>query len=1202
MAAAGAATLAGLAFPLVIRLLIDGPITAHRLSALWWPTLLLLGLGLAEAGLFWVRRMLSVRPTTVVEATMRQRLYDHLQKLPVAFHDRWPTGQLLSRAVSDLSTIRRFLSFGLIFLVINASTYVIGIGILLTLSWSLTLIMVAVAVPLFVVCFSSEFRYQLLARTSQDQVGDLATVVEESVLGIRILKAFGRSAHLRSSFLKQARELRETELSKARIICVLWAAVISLPEIALGLALFFGIRDVAHGELSAGTLVAFFGVALSLRWPLESLAWLLAMANEAATATGRYFEVLDADPTVVSPADPQRPASTGRGGRLTFRAVRFRYPDSEVQAEVVRGFDLDIAPGETVAVVGATGCGKTTLTALVNRLYDVTGGEIRLDGVDVRDFALDDLRTRVAMAFEEPTLFSASVRENVRLGRPEATDAEVRAALQIAQAEFVDQLPWGLDTRIGEQGLSLSGGQRQRLALARAVIGGPDVLILDDPLSALDIHTEALVEQALQSVLANTTALVIAHRASTVMLADRVALMVDGRVAAIGTHSELMRTVPAYRDLLASGDEGESRAVPAPSVVDAAEPLSTSAENPDGGRTVAGAAPSADDSTGEPAWRGMAAEQPDDQDDNDRPGLKLAARSRRLLAGLIRPQRTLAILAAVAVLISEAAFLAGPLVVAYGIDHAVPALMSGDGRPLFWVATAYLTAAVLNAAGKATFVRFSALASQGMLLDLRDRMFRHVQRLSLSFHERYTSGRVISRMTSDLDTISDLSQEGLDGLISGVLSIVGSLIALQFLDWPLGLVTLLSFGPALLLMRSFQSSSRTAYRRTRTSMASLIVQFTETMNGFRAVLAFRREGRNAEILGGFNDEYADANGDGLVVLAHFIARTRLVGNLTVTVVMIAGAVQVINGGVAVGVLAAFLLYLRRMYDPLDDLAMFYNTFQSASAALEKIAGLLDEVPSVPEPQAPAALDTVAGELRFEGVEFSYQPSVPVLQTLNLTVPAGQTVALVGATGAGKSTLVKLISRFYDPTRGRVLLDRTDVATVASEELRRGVVMVTQESFLFSGSVAENIALGKPDADRAEIEAAAEAIGAAAFIEMLPDGYDTDVRKRGGRLSAGQRQLVAFARAFLADPAVLILDEATASLDIPSERAVQRALLTVLAGRTAVIIAHRLSTVAIADRVLVMADGRVIEDGHPDELIAGSGSFARMHHAWRHSLV
>ncbi len=546
------AMMCGLAFPLVIQLVIDGPVAEQDVSALWPLAGLLLALGVVEAALFWVRRMLSARPTMRVEATMRAAIYDHLQRLPVAFHDRWPAGQLMSRAVSDLATIRRFLAFGLVFLIVNLTTFVVGVVILLTLSWQLGLIIAALAIPLVALCYLYEAKYQTLARRSQDQVGDLATMVEESVLGIRILKAFGRSSHLTRRFLIQARDLRTTEIGKARVISKLWAVIIALPEIAFGLTLFLGLQQVADGELSAGALVAFFGVALGLRWPIDSIGWLLAMSNDAASATQRYFEVLDAPLTVTSPQRPQAAGVPARG-RLQFSGVRFRFADTPPTSDdLLRGVDLDIRPGETLAVVGATGSGKTTLTSLVNRLYDVTDGSIRLDGVDIRDLDLAVLRGQIAVAFEEPTLFSASVRENVLLGRPDGTDDEVIRALQVAQADFVLDLPWGLDTRIGEQGLSLSGGQRQRLALARAVVGRPAVLVLDDPLSALDIHTEAQVERALRSVLAGTTALVVAHRASTVQLADRVALLVDGRVTAVGTHSQLMATEPGYQDLLAS--------------------------------------------------------------------------------------------------------------------------------------------------------------------------------------------------------------------------------------------------------------------------------------------------------------------------------------------------------------------------------------------------------------------------------------------------------------------------------------------------------------------------------------------------------------------------------------------------------------------------------------------------------------------------
>jgi ATP-binding cassette subfamily B protein len=553
--AALAATLCAVAFPLVIQQIIDGPIAQQNLPGLWVPGLVLLALGVLEALLFWARRMLSARPTMRVEAAMRAAIYDHLQRLPVAFHDRWPTGQLMSRAVSDLATIRRFLGFGLVFLFVNLATFVVGVIVLLVLSWQLGLIIVVMAIPLVALCFRYESRYQILARRSQDQVGDLASMVEESVLGIRILKAFGRSGHYARRFTGAARGLRGTELTKAAVVAKLWGSVILIPEIAFGLTLLLGIVQVAGGSMSAGTLVAFFGVALSLRWPIDSIGWLLAMTNDAASATQRYFEVMNSPVTITSPAVPVR-HSAPRRGHLRFESVCFRFSDSPAgHADLLRGVDLDIRPGETMALVGATGSGKTTLTALVNRLYDVTGGRVLLDGVDVRRMDLEQLRRRVAVAFEEPTLFSASVRENVLFGCPDGTDDEVWAALQLAQADFVAGLPWGLDTRIGEQGLSLSGGQRQRLALARAVIGRPEVLVLDDPLSALDIHTESKVEQALRSVLAGTTALVVAHRASTVLLADRVALLADGRISAVGTHAELLATNPDYRDLLTGRTE-----------------------------------------------------------------------------------------------------------------------------------------------------------------------------------------------------------------------------------------------------------------------------------------------------------------------------------------------------------------------------------------------------------------------------------------------------------------------------------------------------------------------------------------------------------------------------------------------------------------------------------------------------------------------
>jgi ATP-binding cassette subfamily B protein len=580
---------------------------------------------------------------------------------------------------------------------------------------------------------------------------------------------------------------------------------------------------------------------------------------------------------------------------------------------------------------------------------------------------------------------------------------------------------------------------------------------------------------------------------------------------------------------------------------------------------------------------------------------------RALLRSLLRPHTPRVWLASVLLLVQQAAVQAGPLLVAYAIDHAVPQVRHGRHGALVAVAVCYLGCGLASGLLQRSFIRVAARISQDVLIELRARMFRHAQSLSLDFHERYTSGRLISRSTSDVESIRELLTDGLDELIGVVLSCVYISVLLVVLDWRLGLVALASYVPLYVAVRHFQQRSMVAYRRRSTAIAAVIVKFTETMNGIRPVKSFRREAPNDEAFDELNDRHCRANGDAILEMARYVVGSRLIANVTVAGIVVWGAYRVAGGGMALGVLAAFVLYLRRLYDPIDRLGMFLNSYQSAAASLEKIAGLLAQTPAVPEPHDPLPLppaepERPGREVVFDKVSFGYRSGVEVLPEFSLRLPAGQTVAVVGATGAGKSTLAKLLARFYDPSGGRVLLDGVELSALAQVQLRGAVVMVTQEAFLFSGTVAENIAIGRPDATREEVEAAARAIGAHDFIAALPDGYDTDVRKRGGRISAGQRQLVAFARALLADPGVLILDEATSSLDIPGERAVQHAMRTVLTGRTAVVIAHRLSTVEIADRVLVMRDGRVVEDGTPAELIAGEGHYARLDAAWRDGLV
>ena len=601
-------------------------------------------------------------------------------------------------------------------------------------------------------------------------------------------------------------------------------------------------------------------------------------------------------------------------------------------------------------------------------------------------------------------------------------------------------------------------------------------------------------------------------------------------------------------------------------------------------------------------WRGVAAERDDDVTSDV--SLLLRARSRGLLRSLLAPHRKSLWLLLLVILVENAAAMAGPYLVKLGIDDGIPAVARGEStRGLYLIVGLFLTATLTQAALRRQFLIMTGRIGQRVLLDLRRRVFDHFQRLSLSFHESYTSGRVISRLTSDVDAINELLDTGLNGLVNAALSVVSIGVIILLLDLPLGIVTLLCFPLLVALTRWFRRNSAAAYRRTREAVALVIVHFVESLGGIRAVHAFRREPRNQAIFEDVNGRYRKANERSFQLVAIFGPGIKLLGNVTIAVVLLYGGSRVMDGELQVGVLAAFLLYMRRFFEPMQELSQFYNSFQSAAAALEKLAGVLEEQPSVPEPAAPAALPSpVRGAVRFEGVSFGYRPDKPVLPSLTLDIPAGQTVALVGATGAGKTTIARLLARFYDPVTGTVTLDGVPLSALDEETLRRAVVMVTQESFLFSGTVADNIAFGRPGATRGESEAAARAIGAHEFVSRLPEGYDTDVRKRGGRLSAGQRQLVAFARAFLADPAVLILDEATSSLDVPSERLVQHALRTILVDRTALIIAHRLSTVEIADRVLVLENGRVVEDGTPHDLIAGTGAYADLHQAWLDSLV
>ena len=581
---------------------------------------------------------------------------------------------------------------------------------------------------------------------------------------------------------------------------------------------------------------------------------------------------------------------------------------------------------------------------------------------------------------------------------------------------------------------------------------------------------------------------------------------------------------------------------------------------------------------------------------------RVRARSMKLLGSIIKPVRHRLWVSLVLVITSQALRVALPGVIAIVVDQALPKAIKGDFTLLWWLVGGYLVGAVVASALIAVFVQYAAKINQDIMLGLRRRLFAHTQRLSIEFHETYTSGRVISRQTNDLDSIMELLNSGGNEMIAGMLFMIFTAIAMIVLDPQSFLIVLVSFIPLWFLTRWFQKRTRTNYRKTRVASAKLIVHFVETMTGIRAVKAFRKEKQNQEKYAELVEDYRNVNAKVIQLFGIFDPGLILIGRVTAAAVLLFGGLRVVDGTLGIGVLLSCILYVRSFYDPMEQLAMFYNSFQSANSGLEKISGVLEEEPSVAEPENPVKLDEPHGHIQFADVQFAYSNGTEVLPNFSLDIPAGQTIALVGTTGAGKSTLAKLVARFYDPVKGTVELDGVNLRDLSDEDLRRAVVMVTQEAYLFSGTVADNIALGKPNATREEVISSAKAVGAHEFISALPDGYDTDVNKRGGRVSAGQRQLVSFARAFIADPAVLILDEATASLDIPSERLVQHGLKTLLADRTAIIIAHRLSTISIADRVLVMEHGRIIEDDAPAKLIAGTGKFAKMHKAWRDSLV
>jgi ATP-binding cassette subfamily B protein len=1090
----------------------------------------------------------------------------------------------------------------------NLVLFLLSLVVMLWLSPPLTLVAL-IAVPLLLVV-ALRLRTTVFPASwdSQQRAAEVAGVVDEAVTGVRVVKGFGQEER---ELLHLADAGADLFRARARLIDLTaryTPALSAIPVLAQVAVLAFGGWLAIEGRITLGTFLAFSSYLVQLVAPVRMFATLVAVSQQARAGGERLLDVLDANPIVA-----ERPEATELppvAGDVRFEDVQFGYTTTE---PVLRGFDLHVAPGETVALVGGSGSGKSTVALLLPRFYDVAAGRVAIDGVDVRDVTFDSLRGQVGVVFEESFLFSDSVRENIAYGRPDATDDEVRAAARVAEADgFIEALPDGYDTVVGERGLTLSGGQRQRIALARAILTDPRILILDDATSSIDSTTEEEIHATLRSVMHGRTTLLVAHRRSTLRLADRIVLVDGGRVVDEGSHEELTARSPLYRDLLSGPDEAtleeaaEAAAAPAAGRDHLWPYDQVSGEGPKASATVAGPARIAPGGGGGPGGGMSAALAPTPEllaaldrlppADAD-PRVDVAAEARAggdgfRLRRFVRPYRWALGLGLALVVVDTGLTLLGPFLVRRGIDHGV---LHRDHGALWIAAACFAAAALGDWVMTYLYTVVTGRTAERLLFALRIRIFSHLQRLGLDFYDRELGGRVMTRMTTDVESLSQLLQQGLINAVVSVLTGVGVFVFLVVLSPPLALAAASVLPPLVLATWLYRRLSSQAYARARDSIATVNANLQESLSGVRVAQAYSREERN---IGGFrslNSQYLADRTTAQRLIALYFPFVLLLADIGAAVVLGTGAVLVRHDVVTTGVLIAFLLYLNQFFAPIQQLSAVFDTWQQASASMEKIDELMATPTSTPPAADPIPVDRIDGAIRFEGVRFRYPGTVgaEALTGVDLEVRPGETVALVGETGAGKSTLVKLVARYYDPTEGRVTVDGHDLRDLDLGQYRRRLGVVPQEAFLFTGTIRDNIAYGRPDATDEEVEAAAAAVGADELVASLPHGFLTEVTERGRSLSAGQRQLIALARARLVDPAILLLDEATSNLDLASEARVQRAMGLVAQGRTTLLVAHRLPTARTADRILVVDAGRIAEEGTHDELVALGGRYAAL---------
>ena len=1161
---------------------------------------------------------------------LRNAIYERLQRLDFARHDEFHTGQLVSRAISDVGLVQGLLAFLPLFSG-NLLLLVASLIVMAVLSPLLTVVALLVVPVTTVIALRLRTTVFPAAWHAQQKAGELATVVEESVAGVRVVKGFGQEDRALGQLSTAADELYRSRMRAVRIQARFASALQAVPTIGQVGVLALGGWLALRGRISIGTFLAFSSYLLQLVAPVRMLSTFTVIAQQARAGAERIFEVLDSISVVDERpgAEPLPKAS----GEIRFDGVSFGYLRSE---PVLDGFTLSVAPGETVALVGPSGSGKSTVALLVPRFYDVVGGSVRIDGVDVRDVTLDSLRRQIGVVFEETFLFSDTVRANIAYGRPDATEAEVEKAARAAEAhDFIAALPEGYETRLGEGGLTLSGGQRQRVALARALLTDPRVLVLDDATSAVDARVEQEIHATLRRVLAGRTTLLVAHRRSTLGLADRIVVVDDGTVVDAGTHEELLARSALYHELLAGPGLDLASEVAATATtaavdgdwlgdgrVDGVTPSAWRPLDGEAARTpVAVAAAPAEGRGGmggmhgfgggglgggpgrmamvveTPALRAAveALPPPAEEPDVDVGEVIAGDREERTFSAgrFLRPYRRPLGAGLVLVALDAAAGLAGPALIRVGIDRGVV----GGSEAALWLTTAvFLAVAVADWGVVRSQQVVTGRVAERILLALRVRLFAHLQRLGLDFYEREMAGRVMTRMTTDVEALSSLLQQGLVQAVVGLLTLAGVAVVLVLMNAALSLATLVALVPLVVATVWFRHRSDRAYETARERVGAVNASLQESVTGVRVAQAYAREDRNIDDFQRVARHHLEARIGAQRLVATYFPFIEMLSVVAGAAVLGVGARLVTTGSLSPGELVAFVLYLNLLFAPITQLSQVFDSYQQAKASLTKIAELLGTEPSVRPPDAPVDPGRLNGRIAYEGVYFRYPGAADdAVGPVDLEIAPGQTVALVGETGAGKSTLVKLAARFYDPTAGRVAVDGHPLTSLDPSAYRRQLGYVPQEPFLFSGTIRDNIAYGRPDATDGEVEAAATAVGAHHFVARLPGGYLHTVSERGRSLSAGQRQLVALARARLVDPAVLLLDEATAALDLATEARVMRAMSLLASGRTTLLVAHRLQTARTADRIVVLDAGRVAEDGSHDELLANGGRYAEL---WR----